>query len=619
MAVTLTGWCSLQPAAGAGVEVTELMDGLRAAGATVVLADGVAIACEGVRASTWVAPDRRSVVVVLGRPRLDGRVLAGEPVAAQLIGQRLTTQGEGALLSIGGSFALCWFDVAARRLRLAVDHLGIERLAYAQRGNDVWFGTDARALARNAGATGLSAQAIFDYLFFHVVPAPDSAFAAVKRLRLAECVTIDAHGGARAATYWRPDAGDRSQPAAAELAVQLKQSLAAAVADMTDRPRTGAFLSGGIDSSTVAGLLQQLRGADACAFSIGFDAPGYDEMEFARQSARHFGIRHREYYVTPADVTALVTQIADRYDEPFGNSSAVPVFHCAQMARADGFNLLLAGDGGDELFGGNERYAKQQVFERYFRLPALLRHGFLEPLVGEPTLWESVPIARKARSYVRQARVPLPDRLQTYNYLCRTPADVMFQPQFRRLIDVDVPFESLRHRWREYEGRGSVDRMCYLDWKVALSDSDLPKVNGMAALAGIDVAYPFLDDRVVDLSVRVPDAWKVQGTELRHFYKAAMRDFLPGATISKTKHGFGLPFGIWMREDQSLNRLTRDAMAALAGRGIFQAAYLEDLQRRHREEHAAYYGEFLWVLMILELWLQRNIGAGPIPFSDGSG
>ena len=173
--------------------------------------------------------------------------------------------------------------------------------------------------------------------------------------------------------------------------------------------------------------------------------------------------------------------------------------------------MLLAGDGGDELFGGNERYAKQLVFERYARLPRALREGVLEPAVAEVALWEHVPIARKVQSYVRQARVPLPDRLHTYNYLFRTPPGEIFEAPFLSRVAQQGPFELLRARYREDVGGDAVDRMCYLDWKIKLADSDLPKVNEMTRLAGIEVAYPFLDDRVVELSTRVPGDWTVRG------------------------------------------------------------------------------------------------------------
>lgn len=155
-----------------------------------------------------------------------------------------------------------------------------------------------------------------------------------------------------------------------------------AVAAQLDGGKAACFLSGGTDSSTVAGMIGRAAGTAAATYSIGFDAQGYDEMEYARLASRHFGTQHHEYYVTPADLVKGIPHVAASYDQPFGNSSALPAYYCALMARDDGVTRILAGDGGDELFGGNVRYAKNRVFDAYQRVPGLLRRGLLEPWLG---------------------------------------------------------------------------------------------------------------------------------------------------------------------------------------------------------------------------------------------
>ena len=179
----------------------------------------------------------------------------------------------------------------------------------------------------------------------------------------------------------------------------------------------GCFLSGGTDSSTVAGMLTEVTGKPAQTFSIGFDAEGYDEMEYARIAARHFKTDHHEYYVTPDDLVTGIPVVAASYDQPFGNSSVVPAYYCAKAARDAGVDRILGGDGGDELFGGNTRYAKQRVFGTYDYVPRSLRRGIIEPLLLGSDAIGRLPVLRKAASYVEQARVPMPDRLQMYNLL----------------------------------------------------------------------------------------------------------------------------------------------------------------------------------------------------------
>src|SRR5690606_12461662 len=201
-----------------------------------------------------------------------------------------------------------------------------------------------------------------------------------------------------------------------------------AVARETDDVRpTGAFLSGGTDSSTVSGMLGKVSGKPAETFSIGFDAQGFDELDYARITSRHFGTNPHEYYVTADDVVEAMPLIAAAYDEPFGNASAAPTYFCARMAREHGIEVVLAGDGGDEFFGGNERYAKQGVFEHYGRVPGIFRK-LMEPVLMNFPLGESIMPVRKARSYIQQARVPLPDRMETYNFLHRSPLAEIFEP-----------------------------------------------------------------------------------------------------------------------------------------------------------------------------------------------
>ncbi len=371
----------------------------------------------------------------------------------------------------------------------------------------------------------------------------------------------------------------------------------------------GAFLSGGLDSSTVSGMFaKHLRPKSAPTFSIGFEAQGYDETEYARIAARHFGTEAHEYYVTPEDIYTAVRDIAAAFDEPFGNSSAIPVYFCARLAREHGVERMLAGDGGDELFAGNSRYAKQLVFERYGRVPAALRAGLLEPLLlGTPL--GRLPLAGKAASYIRQAQVPLPDRLQSYNFLHRHAADEVFAPGLLGRIDTDAPLRALRAEYGEHAAAPAVDRMLFLDWKFTLHDNDLVKVNGMCGLAGIDVGYPMLDESLVRMSCRIPATLKLRDGELRWFYKHATRDFLPGEIIRKKKHGFGLPFGVWLTGHAGLRELATASLGRLRERGLFNGAFLDALLDMQRDVHAAYYGELVWVLMVLELWLEAHAPA----------
>jgi asparagine synthase (glutamine-hydrolysing) len=391
----------------------------------------------------------------------------------------------------------------------------------------------------------------------------------------------------------------------------LRAGLRAAVVRSLDSvERAGAFLSGGLDSSTVAGLAANQR-PGMSTVTMGFDAQGYDEMEYARIASRHFGTKPLEYYVTPDDVLAALPQIAAAFPEPFGNSSAAAVYHCARIARDQGLELLLAGDGGDELFGGNERYAKQLVFERYQEVPRAIRKMLLEPVVGAAShITRAFPIG-KALSYIQQANVPLPDRLQSYNFLHRHDPQEVFTRELLERVDTSSPLRMLREEYGTPDTSDAVNRMLFLDWKFTLHDNDLVKVNTMCHMAGVDVAYPMLSQDVVDFSLRIPGNWKLRKGDLRWFYKRAYTGFLPDAIIRKTKHGFGLPFGVWTRTHGGLRKTSEEALASLAERGFFRRGFILEALRLHREGHASYYGELVWIMTVLELWLQAH-APGPM-------
>ncbi len=376
-----------------------------------------------------------------------------------------------------------------------------------------------------------------------------------------------------------------------------------AVADQLDGSKPACFLSGGTDSSTVAGMIGLAAGRPAATYSIGFEAEGYDEMEFARITARHFGTEHHEYYVTPNDLLTGIPAVAAHYDQPFGNSSAVPAYFCAKVAHDDGVTRLLAGDGGDELFGGNSRYAKQKVFGVWESVPKAMRSGLLEPIFGLPAIARA-PLLRKGASYIEQARVPMPDRMHTWNLLNSLGRANVFTPGFLEGIDAGAPARQQREVWSQAVTGDLVDRMLAFDWRYTLAETDLPKVCGTTELAHVSVGFPMLDARLLAYALRMPPRFKVNGLKLRWFFKEALRGFLPDATITKKKQGFGLPFGVWATRHDGLRRLAADSLGSLSTRGIIRPEFIKELLDVRLATHPGYYGEMIWILMMLEQWIQ---------------
>jgi asparagine synthase (glutamine-hydrolysing) len=292
-------------------------------------------------------------------------------------------------------------------------------------------------------------------------------------------------------------------------------------------------------------------------------------------------------------------------DLPFGNSSALPAYYCAKVARDNGVERMLAGDGGDELFGGNSRYAKQRVFGWYQGVPGPLRRGLLEPLL-EGTPLGTLPLLKKGRSYVEQAKVPMPDRLQMYNLLLRLGVGDVLEPGFLARVDAQGPAKLQRDVWAGARTDRELNRTLAFDWRFTLADSDLPKVRGTTQLAGVDVGFPFLDDALLEFSCRLPVEYKLKGLKLRWFFKEALRGWLPDEIITKRKQGFGLPFGVWATRDAPLKALALSSLDSLASRGIVRPAFIRTLVEQRLPEHPGYYGEMVWILMMLEQWLQAK-------------
>ncbi len=559
--------------------------------------------CHGVSTGD-VFENEQFLVLVTGAPRFAGEV-STHP--AQTFADAYSKRGEKVLDGITGAFSVCLVDKQADTVVAANDRFGQHPIYYAVMPNGAGIAVASSAsatLAHPALERELTAQGIYDYVYFHMVPSPVSVYRGLSKLPGAHCLRF-ANGQLNTHCYWVPKFSEKASAPEQKLCEELKHWLRESTRKAgAEGENVGAFLSGGLDSSTVVGMLSEIRDNTARAFSIGFSAEGYDEMAFARITAKHFGVELNEYYVTPEDVVEALPLVATSYDEPFGNSSALPAYFCAKTAKEAGIELLLAGDGGDEFFAGNERYAKQQVFEHYQNIPGFLRSGLLEPLVR--ALPNALPLVSKAGSYIDQANTPLPDRMQSYNFLHRHSAREIFTDDFVSEINTEAPIALQREIFQRPEPATLQNRMLYLDWQYTLADNDLRKVSHMCALAGVRVSYPMLDDELVDFSLSIPSKMKLAKGELRRFYKNALRGWLPDATINKSKQGFGLPFGVWMREHQPLRDMAYDNLLSLKKRGYLRPEFIDKTIELHRSGHASYYGELVWILTVFELWVAAH-------------
>jgi len=558
----------------------------------------------GVDSGTAFAHEGGLGAVILGRPEF--RDPAYESVAPAIALLKLwRNHGKETPQHIHGPFALAILDQQEAAVFLAIDRVGIHSLSFAALDDGLVFGTRADVVAAHprVGAN-LDPQGLFNYIYFHVVPAPGTIFKRVEKLRPAQWAHW-CQGELTRGFYWRLHYEDEKRSDFAPQSARLHQVLREAVTRAKGNDDPAAFLSGGTDSSTVCGVLTEVAGKGARSYSIGFAAQDFDEMEYARLATRRFGLDAREYYLKPEDILEAIPAIAAHYDEPFGNDSAVPALFCARLAAADGYRVMLAGDGGDEIFGGNARYAKQKVFEAYHTLPGFLRRSVVEPLVHLPGC-SHLPPLRKLQSYIRQANIPLPERTESYNFVNRQPLQEMLNDELLVAVDPQQPAALLTNAYDRTDSGSYINCMLHLDLEFTLADNDLRKVSGMTEAAGVEVRYPLLDEAILEFSGQVPPDWKVKGQTLRWFWKEALKGFLPDAIINKTKHGFGMPFGIWARDYAPLRERVQDRLGDFKKRGLLQPAYIDCVRKEHMSGHATYFGIMLWVILALEEWLDAR-------------
>jgi asparagine synthase (glutamine-hydrolysing) len=538
---------------------------------------------------------------------------AGAEGVAKTLAEAWRRDPDAVCAQLRGAFSLCILDEASGDALLAIDRMGTHPMTYQLSGEALLFASSADALLRHPLASGaIDPQALYNFVYFHMVPAPRSVYQGQERLLPGEYLRY-AKGRVDKRQYWRMRFDEQPERPFEELKQEFRDVLRSSVRDAAGTSKVGAFLSGGTDSSTIAGILTEVGGKPAETYSIGFAAEGYDETGYARIAARAFGTNHHEYYVTPEDVVDAIPRIAAVFDQPFGNASAVPAYYCSRMAKADGITRMLGGDGGDELFGGNERYAKQHVFALYDKVPGLLRKGLLEPAIFNFPGAGSIGLMRKARSYIEQASVPMPARLETYNLLGRYGPAQVFTDEFLAGADVNDPLAMLKQTYGQQQAASLINRMLALDLKVTLADNDLPKVVKACEAAGMEVAFPFLADQMVEFSSRLTARQKLNGTKLRYFFKEALRGFLPDEIITKQKHGFGLPFGVWLTQHPGMRQLSIDSLNDLKKRKIVRPEFIDALFSEHLQEHAGYHGTMVWVLMMLEQWFKQRGAAAASP------
>ncbi len=507
-----------------------------------------------------------------------------------------------------GRFAQVAWNPETRRAVALTDHFSTLSLYTMVHEGVLVVGTDFRVVSSAPWCKrALDLEAIYHYFNFAHIPAPKSLFTDVRRLPPATRFTW-ADGRTADERFWVPEYPDDLRGSDESLAREMQERMISSVNDYRppDTQPWGCFLSGGTDSSSITTILA--RRGHVRSFSIGFAEEKYDELGYARLAAEACGAEPTFHSVSQQEAQALVARVVEAYDQPFGGTSSVPTLACADLAAGVGMKLLVAGDGGDEIFGGNERYAKDRVMETWYAMPAPLKA--VGRAVGGVAGRSGNFFLNRVENFFERASLPNPDRFYTDDSFASDHYEEMLTPEFRRVVARDASLEWMRGVYRQGATGGPLHRVMRLDLQNAIAQHDIRKVDSATRARGVSVRFPYLDPKLVTWVNRLPESYKVRGLTKRYLFKKATRGILPDAILKKKKQGFGLPISVWMRSDPPFQKMMRDMLfdARSVGRGFWRAEFVAKLIADH-ESGSWDHSDYLFRLLMLELWLRRYVDA----------
>ncbi len=537
-----------------------------------------------------------------------------------------------------GQFAFAIWDERRSRLLLARDRLGQKPLYYtvpgtspqavanyfADRQTDgsgwlpcqgtFYWSSELKSLVQAPISRCVHLQAIHNYLTLMYVPDPWTAFEGVYKLPPGHRLILEMRrqGGPafRLERYWDLPYEPKLELPEREIRAQLRQEISQAVRIrlMSDVP-LGAHLSGGIDSSIVVALMAEMMDQPVQTFAIGFGEARYDETQFARQVAERFGTDHHEF-VMQADAMEVLPAMVDHFGEPFADPAALPTWYLAKMTRQH-VTVALNGDGGDEAFGGYQRYFGDRYVNLYRLIPAPLRRHLFNPIIARLPVQPDRPMEQSytaaLRGLARGAEIShTASKVRWSMHFHENEKWYLYTERMRRAIDGTSSADLLAKTFRQAPAHHRIDRTLYTDIHHYLPGALLPKVDRMTMAHSLEARSPFLDHKVMELAARLPSSWKVRGQTTKWILRELFKDLLPESITARKKSGFSVPLGPWFA-----GPLLQPARELLCSGDSHIRLYLhtdriaELLNQNRSGQHN--HGKRIWALLNLEMWLRRFI------------
>ncbi len=502
-----------------------------------------------------------------------------------------------------GMFAFAIWDERAQRLVLARDRLGKKPLYYGIGAECLTFASEMKALLLGGSVPDIDPVALHHYLTFQYVPAPMTIFRGIQKLRPGHVLVYE-HGKVSDSVYWSLRYDDtQTRRGEAEYEHEFlslfRESVRIRLA--SDVP-LGAFLSGGVDSSSVVALISEMTTQPVKTFSIGFKDEAFNELAYAREVAQRFGTEHHEFVVEPSALEILSTLVRV-YDEPFADSSAIPTYYLSELSRQF-VTVVLTGDGGDELLGGYPRYQFGSL--QNLAMGALQVNKAMSAAADCVNRWLTTlrPPPReigRRRGLLRLLQ-PLSRRyMERISYFTTAEKEWLYTPEFNEMVWNHESSEVVAKWLDETEATAQLNQLLGVDTRSYLPDDLLVKVDRATMAHGLEARSPLLDHKLMEFAAALPIDQTVRGGQTKYVLKAAMRGRVPDRALAREKQGFAVPIHRWLREDCRGFLQEHLLSSRSLGRGYFRADRVRQLIQQHVGQEADH-GYRLYALLMLELW-----------------
>ncbi|MBE7561002.1 asparagine synthase (glutamine-hydrolyzing) [bacterium] len=520
--------------------------------------------------------------------------------------------GLGMFAHLNGMWAFALWDRDERALLLSRDRLGEKPLYYSLAGGTLSFASELKALlALPWIGRRIDPRALAEYCTTLYVGAPQSILEDVRQLLPGQCLLFR-DGNATFRQYWNAlEHLDETRDDRSTAEANIRELLTSSVKYRleSDVP-VGAFLSGGIDSTLVVSLMRRLVDGPVSTYSIGFVGPGlFDELPHAEETARRLGTDHHTFTVGPSELLDALPDMMTQLDEPFADSSALPVYYVSKLARTR-VKVILSGDGGDEVFAGYNKYLGEYYYRRFLRIPRPLREGVVVPLLRALPESRATPLLERFRQTKKLLRGHGRDALGRYltwlEQFDSAMRSELFSDSLKRELGDYDPTAPLRQAWTAGARRDPLTAALVADLVRGLPGDMLTKVDRMSMRHNLEVRVPFLDHRLVEYALSLPAEFKLDGRNTKAILKSAFRDLLPDDLLRRPKHGFDIPMGHWLKHE--LRDLAEEMFSrkAVESRGWFNPDYVQRIWREHlsnKREHNL----TLWILMVFEMWQRTHL------------